>query len=320
MEWLNYHHLLYFWTVAREGSVTKASSELLLAQPTISGQIRQLEESLGAKLFRRSGRSLVLTDFGRLVFQYAEQIFSLGRELTDVVKGRPVGRPLRLNVGIADVLPKLVVHRMLEPVLRMPEPVRIVCHEDRPDRLLAELSLQELDLVLSDSPIGAHVRVRAYSHLLGSSQIGVYAPARLAAKFKKNFPASTNRQRWLLPIEASMLRRSLDQWFAHNDIDPDVVAEFQDSALMKTFAEAAEALFAAPVVIEDEIRKRFGAVMVGVLEGAEERFYAISVERQVKHPAVLAIAGSAQQMLFAQQGSGGGKKKAVASAAASPLG
>jgi LysR family transcriptional activator of nhaA len=315
MEWLNYHHLLYFWTVAREGSVTKASEKLLLAQPTISGQIRQLEESLGSKVFRRSGRSLVLTDFGRLVYQYADQIFGLGRELSDVVRGRPAGRPMRLAVGIADVLPKLVVHRILEPVLKLPQAVRMICHEDTTERLLAELSLQELDLVLADAPIGPHVKVRAYNHLLGVSQVGVYAPARVAGKYRKGFPKATSGARWLLPIENSSIRRSLDQWFAQNEIQPEIVAEFQDSALMSVFAETTDSLFAAPTVIEDEVRKRYGAVLAGIVEHAEERFYAISVERQVKHPAVLAILGAAQAVLFPAPA---GRKTKQASAAAAP--
>lgn len=316
MEWLNYHHLLYFWTVAREGSVTKASAKLLLAQPTISGQIRQLEEALGNKLFRRSGRSLVLTDFGRLVYQYAEEIFTLGRELSEVVRGRPAGGPMRLAVGVADVLPKLVVHRILEPVLRMEKPPRIVCHEDRTDRLLAELSLQAVDLVLADAPIGPQVRVRAYNHLLGSSPVAIFAPTRIANRFRKGFPKSLAGQRWLMPIENSSLRRSLDQWLSANEIRPEIVAEFQDSALMKAFAESADAVFAAPTLIEDEIRRRYNCAMVGLVDHAEERFYAISVERQVKHPAAVAIAQSAHQYLFA--GASASKARNAVSAAATP--
>lgn len=299
LEWINYHHLLYFWTVAREGSVTRASRELLLAQPTISGQIRQLEEALGGKLFAKSGRGLVLTDFGRMVYRYAEEIFTIGRELGDVVKGRPSGRPMRFAVGVADVLPKLVVHRILEPVLELSERVRMVAHEDRSERLLAELSLQELDMVLSDVPIGPHVRIKAYNHLLGTSEVGVYAPARVAGKYRKNFPQSLDRAPWLLPVESSALRHSLDHWFNQHEMRPDTLAEFQDSALLKVFSQTSGAVFAAPTVIDAELRRMYGAVLLGTLKGVEERFYAISVERRVTHPAVLAIAQSAHERLFA---------------------
>jgi LysR family transcriptional regulator, transcriptional activator of nhaA len=298
-EWINYHHLLYFWTVARLGSVTKASEELLIAQPTISGQIRQLEESFGSKLFSKSGRNLILTDFGRLVYRYADEIFTVGRELSEVVKGRPAGRPMRLAVGVADVLPKLVVYRILEPVLRMSHRVHMVCHEDRTERLLAELSLQSLDLVLSDVPIAPHVRVKAYNHVLGASPIGIYASTRVAQKFKKDFPQSLDGAPWLLPIESASLRRSLEQWFSKHDIRPDIVAEFQDSALMKVFAQTYGGLFPAPTMIDSELRRIYGVTLIGKLEGVEERIYAISVERRVKHPAVLAIAQSAQELMGA---------------------
>jgi LysR family transcriptional activator of nhaA len=302
LDWINYHHLLYFWTVAREGSVRKASEELLLAQPTISGQIRALEESLGEKLFVKSGRNLALTEFGRMVYRYADEMFSLGRELVDVVKRRPAGRPMRFVVGVADILPKLVVFRILEPALHMAEPVHIICHEDKPEKLLAELSLQELDLVLSDTPVGPHVRVRAFSHALGASGVSIYAAPKLAAKYRKDFPASLNGAPFLLPLESSSLRRSLDHWFSTHDISVQAVAEFQDNALLKVFAQAGTGLFAAPSVIAPELRRLYGVAAVGQLDHVEERFYAISVQRKVKHPAVLAITTAARQELFARDG------------------
>ena len=195
MEWMNYHHLLYFWTVAKTGSIAKASGELLLAPPTISAQIHRLEDSLGEKLFARSGRRLVRTEVGHVVFRYAEEIFSLGRELRDTLKGRPTGHPLRLRVGVADVLPKRIAHRLIEPSLHLGAPVRVICREDRPDRLLAELAVNELDVVLSDAPIGPAVKVHAFNHLLGECGIGFYGRPKLAATLRRGFhDLSTGRR------------------------------------------------------------------------------------------------------------------------------
>ena len=299
MEWLNYHHLLYFWMVAREGSITQASKQLLLAQPTITGQIRALENTLGEKLFTRSGRSLVLTEVGRLVYRYANEIFSLGRELTDVLKGRPAGRPLRLVVGVSDVLPKLIAYRLLQPALALPEPVHIICHEDRPERLLAELATFGLDLVLTDAPVGSLVRIRAFSHLLGSCGVSFFGTSPLAARYRKNFPASLDGAPFLLPLENSTLRLSLEQWFEAQRIRPRVVGEFQDSALLKVFGEAGVGVFAAPTVTEKEVRRQYGVSVLGRTESVIERFYAISVERKLKHPAVVAISETARAKLFA---------------------
>jgi LysR family transcriptional activator of nhaA len=300
MEWLNYHHLLYFWMVAREGSIAKASKQLLLAQPTITGQIRALENALGEKLFTRSGRNLVPTDVGRLVYRYANEIFSLGRELTDVLKGRPAGRPIRLAVGVSDALPKLIAYRLLEPALTLPEPVRIVCYEDQPDKLMAELATFGLDLVLSDEPVGPGVRVRAFSHLLGSCGVAFFAKSTLANKYRKNFPASLDGAPLLLPLENAALRRSLEQWFGAQNIRPRLVGEFQDSALLKVFGQAGVGVFAAPTAVEQDVRHHYGVSVVGRTEAVTERFYAISVERKIKHPAVVAISESARQTLFGQ--------------------
>ena len=180
MEWLNYHHLHYFWTVAREGSVSRAGKLLYVTQPTVSAQLRALESALGEKLFVKAGRGLVLSDVGQVVYRYADEIFSLGKELIDTVRGHPAGRPRKLVVGVADVLPKLVVYRLLEPALRMPEPIQIVCHEEKPENLLAELSIRGLDAVLSDAPVPPDVRIRAFSHLLGESSVSVFGPASLS--------------------------------------------------------------------------------------------------------------------------------------------
>ena len=295
MEWLNYHHLLYFWVVAKEGTIAAACDKLLLAQPTISAQIRALETALGQKLFRRSGRYLVMTETGRMVYQYADEIFSLGRELTDTLKGRPTGSPVRFNVGVADVLPKLVAHQLLEPALNLPERVRLVCHESTQAELLAKLAIHELDLVLSDSPIGPDVQVRAFNHLLGECGVSIFGTKDLADSHRRRFPASLDGAPFLLPTSTTALRRELEHWFDAEDIRPAVVGEFDDSALLKVFGQAGAGLFAAPDVIEKEIRRQYGVRVIGRVESMKERFYAISVERRVKHPAVAAIADAARK-------------------------
>lgn len=298
MDWLNYHHLLYFWTVAREGSVARASERLRLAQPTISGQIRALERSLGHKLFVKKGRGLALTEFGRMVYRHADEIFRLGGELMEAVKGRPSGQPLRLTVGIADVMPKLVTYRLLEPAIRLPEPVRIVCREDRPERLLADLAVHELDIVLADAPIPPSVKVRAYNHLLGECGVSVLATREIAVRHSKGFPKSLDGAPMLLPLEGTALRRSLDQWLDAHEIRPRIIAECDDSALIKAFGQAGAGLFVASDVIEEEVRRQYGVRVVGRVPEVRERFYAISVERRLKHPAVVAISEAARSATF----------------------
>ena len=298
MEWLNYHHLLYFWMAAREGSIAQASRQLLLAQPTVTGQIRALENALGEKLFARSGRRLALTEVGRLVYRYANEIFSLGRELTDVLTGRPAGRPVRLAVGVSDMLPKMIAFRLLEPALSLPEPVQIACYEGRPERLLAELSTFGLDVVLVDAPVPQSSRVRAFSHLLGACGVSFFGSRPLAAKYRRNFPASLDGAPFLLPLENAILRRSLDQWFDARGIRPHVVGEFQDSALLNAFGEMGVGLFAAASVLEKEIRRQCGVQVLGRTDSIMERYYAISVERKLKHPAVVAISDAARNRLF----------------------
>lgn len=298
MEWVNYHHLLYFRTVAREGSITRASKILLLAQPTISGQIRALEETLGEKLFARQGRNLVLTEFGRVVYRYADEIFSLGQEMTDVLKGRPTGRPLRLAVGIADLLPKLVVYRILAPVTELEQPAQLVCHEDKPEQLVTSLQLHGLDLVLTDSPITPTGRVKVYNHLLGTSGISVFGSPELAAKYGASFPESLDGAPLLLPLENSMLRRGLDHWLMTNNIHPRIVGEFQDSALAQTFGSSGAGLFFATTVVEEDVVGRYGVKLLGRITDLQERFYAVSVERRFDNPAVAAILESARQKLF----------------------
>jgi LysR family transcriptional regulator, transcriptional activator of nhaA len=298
MQWLNYHHLLYFWVVAKEGTIASACKELNLAQPTISAQLRSLERSLGEKLFTRVGRNLALTETGRVVYRYADEIFSLGRDLLDTVQGRPTGRPLRFSVGVADVLPKLVAYRLLEPALRLPEHIRLVCHDGSPSELLGKLAIHELDLVLSDSPIGPDVKVRAFNHLLGECGVSIFGTDKLASRFRRRFPKSLDGAPFIIPTANTALRRTMDHWFDSEDIRPSVVGEFEDSALLKVFGQAGVGLFAGPTVIERELRSQYGVKVVGRLQSVRERYYAISVEKKVKHPAVLAIANEARQNLF----------------------
>lgn len=300
MEWLNYHHLLYFWTVAREGSIAKASVKLRLAQPTISAQIHTLEQALGEKLFQRAGRNLVLTDVGRTVFGYADEIFTLGRELMDVVKNRPTGRPLNLNVGVVDVVPKLIAYRLLEPALQIPEKLHVVIKEDRLEELLGLLSVHQLDLVLADAPVPPHVRVRAFSHKLGDCSVTFLAATKLHAQLsRKQFPQCLNGAPVLLPARGTSLRRALDTWFEEHALRPTVVAEFDDTALMKVFGQAGEGAFCLPSVIRTEVERQYDVRPLGELQDVRESYYAISVERRIKHPAVAAISRTARRELFA---------------------
>lgn len=303
MEWLNYHHLLYFWTVAREGSIARACERLHLAQPTVSAQIQSLERSLGCPLFDRVGRRLVLTDTGQVVFRYADEIFPLGRAMVDALKGRQTGRPLRLAVGVSDVLPKLVISRLLEPVMRMSEPIQLACFEGKPGPLLTDLAVHDLDVVLTDAPVGPEVSVRAFNHVLGESSLAFFAAADLAAAYRDDFPRSLDDAPVLLPTPNTMLRRSLDHWFETQRVRPRVVGEFEDTALLKMFGQKGIGLFPAPAVVEDEVQRQYNATVIGRADGARERYYAISIERRLKHPAVVALTENARRDLFGHQGS-----------------
>ncbi len=298
MEWLNYHHLLYFWMVAKEGSVTAAAKQLRLSQPTISGQLKTLEESFGEELFTRSGRGLVLTEVGQLVFRYADEIFGLGRELMDTLRGRPTGRPARLHVGISDLVPKLVSHRILEPALRMDPAVQIICREDKTERLLADLAVHGLDLVLADEPISGVVRVKAFNHLLGECGVTFFGAPQLAKTLRGDFPECLNDTRFLLPTENTLAYRALEHWFERKKIRPIIVAEFEDTALLKVFGQRGEGFFAAPSVVEQEILRGYGVQVVGRTDEIRERFYAITVERRIKHPAIATISDQARAQVF----------------------
>jgi LysR family transcriptional activator of nhaA len=298
MEWLNYHHLMYFWTVAREGTLVAAGKVLRLSHPTLSAQIHALEDSLGEKLFVRTGRRLVLTEMGHVVYRFAEEIFSLGREMVDTVHGRASGQPLRVDVGIADAVPKLIVHRLLQPALGLPTPIRLVCHEDSYERLLANLSLHTLDIVISDAPVPPGSSVRAFNHLLGETGVSFFATKALARSFRRGFPTSLDGAPLLLPLETLTLRRSLNQWLDRHDIKPRVLAEFEDSALLKVFGADGVGIFPAPTVMEADVCRQYGVQVLGRVPEVRERFYAISIERKLKNPAIVAISEAAQHEVF----------------------
>jgi len=299
MEWLNYHHLLYFWTVAREGGLLPAGKVLRLSQSALSGQIKRLEDTLGVALFERRGRKLAMTETGRVVFKYAEEIFGLGREMLDTIRERPTGRTMRLVVGIADVVPKLLVRKMLAPAFRAHADLSLSCREDRFDRLLAELALHALDVVIADAPVPPDAGVRAYNHLLGESTVTLLAPASLAPGLRRGFPAGLDGAPLLLPLPGSTLRRNLDAWFAASELRPEVVAEAEDSALLKAFAADGMGALFVPTVINRVVAQRYGLVEVAEVATVRERFYAISAERRLVHPAVVAIRSAARDDLFA---------------------
>jgi LysR family transcriptional activator of nhaA len=295
---LNLKHLRYFWSVASNGSIARASEILHITPQTISGQLRELEEQMNTKLFKKSGRNLVLTDTGRIVFSYADEMFRLGNELQDVLQGRTPGAALKLTVGIAMVVPKLLAYRILEPVLTLQEPVHLVCLEAPIADLLADLSIHKLDLVLADSPISPALNIRAYNHLLGECGISFFAAKSQARKYAARFPLSLDNAPMLMPTASSALRYQLDQWFEREGIKPMIVAEFEDRALMKAFGEAQAGIFTSPTTVEEDVVAKYGVRVIGRTEDINERFYAISAERKIKHPAVSAITETARNQLF----------------------
>lgn len=296
---LNLKHLRYFWSVASMGSIARAAESLYITPQTISGQLRELEQQVGEKLFSREGRSLVLTDTGRLVFSYADEMFRLGIELQDVLEGHTPGSALTVNVGVAMVVPKLLAYRVLEPVLQMPEPVRMICHEAPLVDLLAALSVHKLDMVLADSPINPTFNIRAYNHALGESGVSFFAVPDQAKAMRAEFPNSLNDAPMLMPSSGNSLRRELEAWFDRRGIKPRIVAEFDDRALMKAFGERGTGLFTSPSAVEQDVLNKYGVAVIGRTEEVKERYYAISAERRIKHPAVSAITETARSTLFA---------------------
>jgi len=297
---INYKHLHYFWVVAKEGGVGRASERLHLTPQTISGQLSLLEENLGEALFNRVGRNLELTETGRLALSYADEIFSLGGELEEVVRNLPSGRPLVFKVGVADVVPKSIAYRLLAPTLALSDPVRIVCRENNLDVLLAELALHKLDLVIADSPIPQGINVRGFNHQLGECGVSFFAAPELAKSLAEDFPQSLNGAAMLLPGEMTVAYSRLLKWFDKLHIHPHIVGEFDDSALMKAFGQAGAGVFIAPTPIAAEVEKQYGVVAIGQTEEVREQFYAISVERKISHPAVVEITETAREWLFSE--------------------
>lgn len=298
MDWLNYHHLRYFWTVAREGSIARASRLLHVSPPSISTQLRLLERRFGEHLFERRGRTLQLTEMGRFVASYAEQIFALGRELVDAVRDNPTGQPARLQIGVADVVPKQLTHRLLAPLLHGEAPVHLVVREDRPERLLADLAVFALDLVIADAPAAAGARVRAFHHPLGHCAVAVFGSRRLRTRVRGALPAALAGQPFLLPAEGSELRRDFEALLREHQLRVRVVAEADDSALLKTFARDGAGLVLAPAVLADDLARTHGLVPCGTLPGVQARYHAITVERRVRHPALVRLLQLARAGLF----------------------
>ncbi len=294
---INYKHLHYFFVVAKEGSISKASELLHLTPQTISGQLSVLEENLGEPLFSRSGRSLVLTETGRLVQSYAEEIFSLGGELQEMVRNLPYERQLTFKVGVTDVIPKSIAYRLLAPAFELPESVRILCQTGDTNALLADLAVHKLDLVIADEPIPANVNVRGYSHELGECGVSFFATSTLVNKLNGDFPHSLNGAPLLLPGETNPARNHLIQWLDQIHIYPRVVGEFDDSALMKAFGQGGAGIFIAPTAIAGEVAKQYNVNIIGKTDKVKERFFAISVERKVSHPAIVAINEAAREWL-----------------------
>ena len=298
MRHLNYNHLKYFREVAHLGSIKKAAETLHLTPQTISGQLRQLEETIGQPLFDRVGRRLVVSEMGHLVLEYADEIFSIGLELSQVVRGFKSVGPSVLGIGIVNSMPKLIAERILTPSLSADDPIRIRCHEASLEQLLSELSVHKLDLVLSDQPMPPGLSLRAYNHNLGESGLSFFSLKKHARSYRNNFPDSLHDAPMLLPSRHSALRRRLDEWFDKHQITPQIVGEFDDSALMKVFGQSGAGLFAAPTVIEEEVCKMYGTTCIGRAPDIAEQFYAISPERRIKHPSVVQILKSARSELF----------------------
>ena len=297
MEWLNYHHLRYFWNVAKEGSLARAAARLHVSQPSISEQIRELESALGEKLFQREGRKNKLTDAGQVVFGYAEEIFALGRELLNAVKQRPGAKVLRLYVGVADSFPKLVTNEILKPVFAMSQTAHVICREGKMEDLLAQLAAHRLDILLADEPAASNTNFKTYNHSLGETGTTFCAEKKLAAKLRRNFPKSLHDAPALLPTENTSLRRALETWFREQQIRPRVVEEFEDLALMKVMAAEGRGFIALPSVAVNNALEHYGFQAIGRTEKCRVQFHAITAERRIAHPAVALITSQARVMM-----------------------
>ena len=300
MEFLNYHHLRYFWVVAREGGLTKAAAKLNVSQPTISAQIHALEGVLGEKLFHRAGRNLRLTDMGQHVLSYADEIFSIGQDLLSSVKQRPTSRPLRLHLGVADALPKLVTYQIIEPIFELAQPVQVSCWETKVAEMLVDLAAYRLDVVLADEPASSGVDTKMFNHLLGESGVTFCATPQLARKLRRGFPGSLHGTPALLPMANTGFRRSLEEWFETNRIRPRLLGEFVDSAFLHVLAFHGLGFIPVPTLVAKEATTRFGFGVIGRTDACRQRFYAITPERKLTHPAVTAITSGARKRLFAR--------------------
>jgi LysR family transcriptional activator of nhaA len=301
VEFLNYHHLRYFWSVAKEGGLTKAAAKLHVSQPTISAQVQALEGVLGEKLFRRAGRHLVLTDAGQQALSYAEEIFSLGQDLVSAMKQRPTARPLRFNLGVADALPKLVTFHIIAPVFHLPQPVQVSCWETNVSDMLLELASYRLDLVLADEPASSGVTTNVFNQLLGESGVTFCAAPSLAARLRRGFPKSLQGAPALLPMSNSGLRRSLERWFHAAGVRPRLVGEFYDASLVNVLALHGLGFMCVPSIVAKEIIAQFGLRALGQTDECRQQFYAITPERKRTHPAVTAITSAAPSSLFAKK-------------------
>ncbi len=296
---LNYQHLQYFWAVVRNGSLAGACAELNLSAPTISAQLRTFEERIGETLLIKSGRTLAPTEVGRLVFSYAEEIFGLGGELIHALARQPTHRPLRLVVGIDDVVPKEIAQRLLEAAFAMSQPTQIVCREGTLETLLASLSIRQLDLVLSDSPATPSLHLRAYNHPLGSCGESWMATPALAARLQSGFPKSLDGAPMLLPTADTAIRRALDQWLDKHHVRPLILGEFEDYALLREFARAGRGVAPVPNVLIEQFRSDVGLVSIGAARSVRAQFYAVSMESTITHPAVQAIREQATRLFDA---------------------
>jgi len=294
---VNYKHLHYFWVVAKEGSIAKASVRLHITPQTISGQLSLLEKKFGVELFSKSGRNIEITERGRLVLSYADEIFSLGSELEQVVHNEPNERPVLFRVGVADVVPKSIAQRLLLPALQMVEPTRMICKETGLDNLLADLAIHRLDMVLADRPIPASVSTRGFSHKLGECSVSFFAKQSLIDRFHGSFPSCLNGMPILLPSMGNQLRADLDQWMSETSIHPKIVAEFDDSALMKSFGREGAGVFMAPTVLKTEVEEQYKVKSIGVVNKIKESFYAITVERHISNVITSAVIKSANNIL-----------------------
>ena len=297
MRHLNYNHLHYFWVVANEGSIAQAARSLHITPQTISGQLKLLDEAVGDPLFQRAGRGLALTETGRVVKQYTDEIFSLGGELTQLVKGRQAQSRV-LHVGIVHSIAKLIAHRVLRPAMTAPEPMNLVCKEGILEDLLADLAVHRLDLVISDRPAPVGVSVKAFNHALGSSPIAFFTKPAYLRQYQSDFPRSLDGSPMLLPVNESATRRELDDWFDRVGVKPRIVAEFDDSALLKMFGAAGAGIFPAPHAIAHEIERMYGARMIGLAEDVAESYLVISPERKLSQTAVIEMIDQARQQLF----------------------